>query len=76
MEYSDKDNSTWVNHDWTQARKANAPISLEDLMVKELPLSLEDGDMRKLSVRTDPSNDDSTCIKWKIGILDHPKNLI
>ena len=45
-------------------------------MVKELPLSLEDGDMRELSVRTDPSNEDSTRIKKKIHILDHPKNLI
>ena len=32
--------------------------------------------MRKLSVRTDPKNEDSTCIKQKIRILDHPKNLI
>ena len=45
-------------------------------MVKELPSSLEYGDMRKLTVRTDLSNEDSTCIKQKIRILDHPKNLI
>ena len=32
--------------------------------------------MRKLSVRTDSSNEDSTCVKRKIRILDHPKNLI
>ena len=37
---------------------------------------LEDGGMRKLSVRTDPSNEDSNRIKRKILILDHPKNLI
>ena len=41
-----------------------------------MPLSLEDGDMRKLSVRKDPTNEDSTCVKRKIRILDHPKNLI
>ena len=34
-------------------------------MGKELPLSLEDGDMRKLSVCTDPSNEDSTHVKQK-----------
>ena len=45
-------------------------------MVKELPLSLEDGDMRKLPVRTYPSNEYSTRIKQKIRILDHPKNII
>ena len=45
-------------------------------MVKELPMSLDDGDMRKLSVRTDPTNEDSTCVKQKIRILDHPKNLL
>ena len=32
--------------------------------------------MRKLSVCTDPSNEDSTQIKRKIRILDHPENLI
>ena len=45
-------------------------------MVKEVPLSLEDGDIRELSVLTDLTNDDSTCIKRKTRILDHPKNLI
>ena len=45
-------------------------------MVKELHLSLGDGDMRKLSVRKDPINEDSTCVKQKIRILDPPKNLL
>ena len=45
-------------------------------MVKELPTSLEDGNMRKLLVRTDPTNEDLTCIKRKIRILEHPKNLL
>ena len=38
--------------------------------------SLQDGAICELSVRADPSNQDSTCIKRKIRILDHPKNLI
>ena len=45
-------------------------------MVKEVPLSLEDGDICELSVLIDPANEDSTPIKLKIRILDHPKNLI
>ena len=45
-------------------------------MVKEVSLSLEDGDIRELSVLTDLTNEDSTRIKEKIRILDHPKNLI
>ena len=45
-------------------------------MVKEISSSLEDGDMRELTVHTDPPNEDSTCIKQKICILDHPKKLI
>ena len=45
-------------------------------MVKELPSSPEDGDMRKMSVRTDSTNEDLTRVKQKIHILDHPKNLI
>ena len=31
--------------------------------------------MRKLSVHTDPSNEDLTRVKQEIHILDHPKNL-
>ena len=45
-------------------------------MVKGLPLSLEDVDMRELALRTDTFNEDSTCINRKIYIVDHPKNLI
>ena len=59
-----------------KARKVNAPISRKEFMVKELTSSLENGDMRELPVRTDPSNEDSTRIKRKIRILNHPKNLI
>ena len=76
MARSKKEKSSRVDCDCKKASKVNAPIILEDLIVKELTLSLEDGDMRKLSVRTDPTNEDSTCVKQKIRILDHPKNLI
>ena len=44
-------------------------------MEKVVQLSLEDGAIRELSVLADPSNEDSTRIKQKIRILDHPKNL-
>ena len=37
MACSEKDMSPQVSHDWTEARKLNAPISPEYLMVKELP---------------------------------------
>ena len=76
MARSKKDKSTRVNSDWTKSRKVTAPISLKDLMVKEVPLSLEESDIRELSVLTDLTNEDSTCIKQKIRILDYPKNLI
>ena len=45
-------------------------------MVKELPVSLYDGDMCELSVRTDPINEDSTRAKRKIRIMYHLKNLL
>ena len=45
-------------------------------MEKEVQSSLEYGTIRKLSVLADLANEDSTCIKQKISILDHPKNLI
>ena len=32
--------------------------------------------MRKLPLRTDPSNEDSNRVNRKIRILDHPKTLI
>ena len=64
------------NRGWTKARKANEPIILEDLIVKELPLSLDKGDMRELSVCTDPTNEYSTRVKRKIRILDHPENFL
>ena len=53
-----------------------APISLEDLMDKEMLSSFQDGDIRELSVLSDPSNEKSTKIKQRIRILEHPKNLI
>ena len=54
----------------------SAPISLEDLMDKEVLSSSQDGAIRELSVLADPSNEHSTKIKRKIRILDHPKNII
>ena len=65
-----------VNRDLTKSRKVTAPIILEDLMEKEVQSSLEDEEICELSVLTDPENEDSTRIKQKIRILDHPKNLI
>ena len=76
MARGEKYNSTQVNCDWTKARKVTVPTSLEDLMEKEVQLSLDDRAIRELSVIADPENEDSTHIKQKIRILDHPKNLI
>ena len=45
-------------------------------MEKEVQLSTQDGAIRELSVLADPTNEQSTKIKRKIRILDHPKNLI
>ena len=38
--------------------------------------STQDGAICELSVLADPSNEQSTKIKRKIRILDHPKNII
>ena len=54
----------------------SAPISLEDLMGKVVHSSSQDGAICELLVLADPSNEQSTKIKQKIRILDHPKNLI
>ena len=62
MERGKQIKPTRVNCDWTKARKVTAPISLEDLMEKDVQSSLEDGAIRELSVLADPENEDSTCI--------------
>ena len=45
-------------------------------MVKELPVSLDDGDMRKILVGIDPTNKYLTSFKQKTPILYHPENLL
>ena len=54
----------------------SAPMSLEDLMEKEVQLSTQVGAICEFSVLADPTNEQSTKIKRNICILDHPKNLI
>ena len=45
-------------------------------MVKERPVSLDNGDMHEFSVHTDPTNEVLTHVKRGIRILEHPKNLL
>ena len=52
-----------------------APISLEELMDKEVLSSSQNGEIRELLVLSDPSNEKSTKIKQRIRILAHTKNL-
>ena len=54
----------------------SAPISLKDMMEKEVQSSSQDGAICELLVLADPSNEHSTKIKRKVRILDHPKNFI
>ena len=53
-----------------------APISLKDLMDKEVLSSSQDGEIRELLVLSDTSNEKSTKNKQRIKILAHPKNLM
>ena len=77
MERSERGKPTRLSCDWTNKKAGtSAPISLEDLMEKEVQLSTQDGNIRELSVLGDLTNKQSTKIKRKIRILDHPKNLI
>ena len=46
------------------------------LVEKEVQSSTQDGAICELSVLADVTNEQSTKIKRKIRILDHPKNLI
>ena len=77
MERSEQGNSARISRDWTKKRSGtSAPISIEDLMEKEVQSSTQDGAVRELSVLADTTNKHSNKIKRKILILDHPKNLI
>ena len=77
MARSEQGKSARLSRDWTKKRAGtSAPISIEDLMEKEVQSSTQDGAIRELSVLADPTNEQSTKIKRKIRILDYPKNLI
>ena len=76
MRHHVKDKFPQTDRWWTRSRNVTAPISLEVLMFKERPVSLDDAVMRKILVRTDPTNWDLTRVKRRIRILDHPKNLL
>ena len=66
-----------LSNDWTEKRSGTSVhISIEDLMEKEVQSSTQDGAIRELLVLADPTNEQSTKIKRKIRILDHPKSLI
>ena len=74
---SEQENSARPSRDALKKRSStSAPISLEDLMDKEVLFSSQDGAICELSVLADPSNEQSIKIKRKIRILDYPKNLI
>ena len=77
MALSEQGKSARLSRDWTKKKAGTAaPISLEDLMEKEVQSSTQDGAICELSVLADLANKQSTKIKRKIRILDHPKNLI
>ena len=77
MARSEQGKSARLSRDFTKKRSGtSAPISLEDLMEKEVQSSTQEGAIRELLVLADPTNEQSTKIKRKICILDHPKNLI
>ena len=74
---SEQVKSARPNRDVLKKRSGtSAPISLKDLMEKEVQSSTQDGAICELSVLADPSNKQSTNIKRKIRISDHPNNLI
>ena len=74
---SEQAKSARSSHDALKKRSStSAPISLEDLMDKEVLSSSQDSAVCELSVLSDPSNEQSTNIKQKIHMLDHPNNLI
>ena len=77
MACSEQGKSSRLSCDWTKKRSGtSAPISLEDLMDKEVQSSTQYGAIRELSVLADSTNEQSTKIKRKIRILDHPNNLV
>ena len=57
MARGEQGKSTRLNHDWTKKRPGiAAPISIKELMEKEVKLYLQGGAIRELSVLADPAN--------------------
>ena len=55
MARGEQGKSTRLYRDWTMARKGiTSPISLKDLMEKEVQSSLQDGAIHELAVLADP----------------------
>ena len=48
MAHNGQVKSTRVNRDWGKARKGTAPINIEDLIEKEVQLSLENSAIQNL----------------------------
>ena len=66
---SEQGKSAWPSCDGPNKRSGtSAPISLKDLMEKEVQLSTQNGAIRELSVLADPTNEQSTKINQKIRI--------
>jgi hypothetical protein len=76
MRHSAKQKTPRTDKGWTKARQVTAPISLEDLTVKEQIIDKDDADMRELSVLTDPADPESMRVKRRIKVLAHPKNVL
>ena len=75
--HSEQAKSTRPSRDALKKRSStSAPISLEDLMDKEMQSSSQYVAIRELSVLADRSNEHIIKIKQKIRILDNPKNII
>ena len=75
--HSEQGKSARPSRDGTKKSSGtSAPISLEDLMEKEVQSSTQDGAICELSVLADATNKQATKINPKIRILDHPNNLI
>jgi hypothetical protein len=74
MKHSKQNESPRTSKGWSKGREF--PITIEDVLAKETPLIKEDENVRELTIRTDPTNEESPRITRRIKVLDNPTNVL
>ena len=71
---SRKEKSGRTPNDWQKGRVV--PISIKDVLEKRESVNKDSEEMRELTIRTDPTDENSLRIKRRIKVLDNPTRVL